>query len=269
MVRYFPIPSDTIPSLVHPSSPLPPNTPTSSVFSSLPAPGQPSTSQPIAPPTPQTSNPISPAPANIHSSGAPIAPTDTAPTSVQQQLPPTPITASSHPSVPIYMHHAISPNLLVRVLDLLDRHLAALEDVLSTLEARFVGASVLVVYEGDPSRLQESLDRWDAKPDRPIGAKVLHSPDMDEEEEDEDEDDDSESSDSDDDEEGNEMDGPAEDAKIKRRCPPVTVRMIDFAHTRLVEGDGPDQGVLKGMRTLRGMVQGRRREVAAAAAEQQ
>ena len=37
----------------------------------------------------------------------------------------------------------------------------------------------------------------------------------------------------------------------------MTLKMIDFAHTRLVEGEGPDEGVLKGVRTLRGLVQGR------------
>jgi 1D-myo-inositol-tetrakisphosphate 5-kinase/inositol-polyphosphate multikinase len=37
--------------------------------------------------------------------------------------------------------------------------------------------------------------------------------------------------------------------------------MIDFAHTGLAEGEGPDEGVLRGLGTLRGLVRARREEV--------
>lgn len=42
-----------------------------------------------------------------------------------------------------------------------------------------------------------------------------------------------------------------------------TVSIIDFAHTRVVPGEGPDQGVLTGMDTLIGLVDRRKQEVAA------
>lgn len=42
-----------------------------------------------------------------------------------------------------------------------------------------------------------------------------------------------------------------------------TTSLIDFAHTRVVPGEGPDQGVLMGMDTLIGLVTRRKEEVAA------
>ncbi|GFZ51541.1 hypothetical protein JCM24511_09308 [Saitozyma sp. JCM 24511] len=127
-----------------------------------------------------------------------------------------------------------------------------------TSAARFVGASVLVIYEGDPTRLEDALDRWDRGERRRgsdfasalDGASDLPSSSG------------SDSlSDSESDSESDDMDGVRSDARVKRRCPPLTVRMIDFAHTSLAEGEGPDEGVLRGLGTLRGLVRGRRGEV--------
>ena len=42
-----------------------------------------------------------------------------------------------------------------------------------------------------------------------------------------------------------------------------TISLIDFAHTRVVPGEGPDQGVLLGMDTLIKLVAQRKEEVAA------
>jgi len=42
---------------------------------------------------------------------------------------------------------------------------------------------------------------------------------------------------------------------------PFLVKMIDFAHTRLVPGEGPDEGVLLGCETTLKLLQGRRSEV--------
>ena len=154
------------------------------------------------------------------------------------------------------------------MLALVDHNLSELEVVLSRLEARFIGASILIVYEGEPARLESALDRWEAKRAREALIAAAAPPDRqddideDEDEDDYDEIDDEDSSTSSDDDED---DRAAADAWRARRCPPVTLKMIDFAHTRLVEGEGPDEGVLKGVRTLRSLVQGRaetvRREV--------
>jgi 1D-myo-inositol-tetrakisphosphate 5-kinase/inositol-polyphosphate multikinase len=155
-----------------------------------------------------------------------------------------------------YTSHAIPPRTLLRVLALVDHNLSELEAVLLRLEARFIGASVLIVYEGEPTRLESALDRWEAK--RAREALIAAAAPSEEDESDEDDyddiDEDENSSTSSDDDED---DGAAADARRARRCPPVTLKMIDFAHTRLVEGEGPDEGVLMGVRTLRALVQGR------------
>lgn len=54
---------------------------------------------------------------------------------------------------------------------------------------------------------------------------------------------------------------PASPTPRESRPPPFTLRLIDFAHTRLCEGEGPDQGVLKGLETVVRLVEGRIREV--------
>ncbi|RSH95496.1 hypothetical protein EHS25_000588 [Saitozyma podzolica] len=191
----------------------------------------------------------------------------------------------SHHHPHTYTAHSLPPRLLHRLLTLLDARLAVLESVLRTLEARFVGASVLVIYEGDPARLEDALDRWDRGEQRRESdfASALDGALGSDEEEDGDEafegeagfpdsdsGSDSESrsdlpsesgSDSRSDSDSDDMDGVKSDARVKRRCPPLTVRMIDFAHTSLAEGEGPDEGVLRGLGTLRGLVRGRMEEV--------
>ena len=174
---------------------------------------------------------------------------------------------------------------MVHLLDLVEAHLQELEIAVSGLEARFIGSSVLLVYEGDPARLQDALDRVEAKrtPFNPTGSIPAKRdfPDWDDgldnsdgsggsgrnwlgigDESDEEDEEDEESDDEDDDDDD---DGTKADERSARKCPPLTVKMIDFAHTRLVEGEGIDLGVLKGLRTLRGLVKGRREVVARAA----
>jgi 1D-myo-inositol-tetrakisphosphate 5-kinase/inositol-polyphosphate multikinase len=151
---------------------------------------------------------------------------------------------------------------MLRLLDILDEELSSLETTLQKFEARFVGASVLIVYEGDPDRLDLALDRHDALKARtaPHAARDFtregdESSDDDEEEEEEEDEESTTTSDDD------SMDGQRSDARKARRCPPIVVRMIDFAHTWLVQGEGPDVGVLKGLDTLRGLVGLRKEEV--------
>lgn len=109
--------------------------------------------------------------------------------------------------------------------------------MLETLEMRFVGASILLVYEGDQAKLQEAFDHVDTGKVRGDGAE----PDVaivDDDEDDEDE----------------RSEASEDQVEI---CPPITLRMIDFAHTWLVEGEGPDRGVLKGVETLEKLLEGR------------
>ena len=249
MVRFFPIPSDVLLSLAPPSSPT--------------------SSESISTPSITTGDvshlPLTPAePAHLDKLTSPYVPTH--PTSL---APPTPTSAG-----PLeYTSHAIPPELLSRLLGAIDERLGELENVVSTLEARFIGASVLIVYEGDPERLADALERYDATKQARVSAgtnagTVEAGPeDVDEDEDDEDEDllgdSDLDSSTSSDDDS---QDGTRADARRARRCPPFTLKMIDFAHTRLVQGEGVDEGVLLGLRTLRRLVKARREEVARAEA---
>lgn len=158
---------------------------------------------------------------------------------------------------PDYTGHALPPRLAARLLAELDGELGRLADVLTQVELRAVGASVLVVYEGDADRLAAAFERFDRRRVT-MAARSLNPADSDEDE------DASESSDSDDCDDGD-GDGASADARRARKCPPLVVRLIDFAHTWLEEGEGPDAGVLLGLHTLRGLVQRRRAEVEAVA----
>ena len=48
-----------------------------------------------------------------------------------------------------------------------------------------------------------------------------------------------------------------EDEDKKRVGPPYLVKLIDFAHTKIVPGIGPDEGVLKGVDTVLSLLDGR------------
>ncbi|KAK8870115.1 hypothetical protein IAR55_000685 [Kwoniella newhampshirensis] len=250
IARFFPLPSDRLLSLSNPLSPPP----TSSTINS----GALSHSLPTVAEIPTV-------PSSTDSSASTAPP-----------LPPTPITATHTFTTGPYTDHALSPELLLRILDLLIVEIDKLVVVLQHLEIRFVGGSVLVVYEGDPTRLASALERYDEK--RAIAAlkatsEAENGPDRQRSAFSDDGSnssgsDDGFDSDEDDDEGGVEdddddisLDGTREDERRARRCPPLRIKMIDFAHTWLAEGEGPDQGVLTGLSTLRRLVEGRRREV--------
>lgn len=109
------------------------------------------------------------------------------------------------------------------------KEIAQIREALSKLEFRMVGGSILVVYEAEWERADAAIKRHLAGP--PTAAA---------EEEDEDE----EESDDDDDEEN-------------APPPAFTVKLIDFAHTRIEPGIGTDQGVLLGLDTVLRLLDGR------------
>ena len=99
-----------------------------------------------------------------------------------------------------------------------------------------VGGSLLVIYEGSPECLRTALDDGSALSDGNLSLPaVAPRGDMAYEGRDE---------------EGNGKPGP-----------PFTVKLIDFAHTKLEKGLGPDQGVLFGLDTTIRILEGRIREV--------
>ncbi|KAH9965991.1 hypothetical protein BC827DRAFT_1125453 [Russula dissimulans] len=121
------------------------------------------------------------------------------------------------------MDVGLPSTLLMPILRFIRRSVQELRDVLSTIELRMVGCSLLIAYEGDWARAETGV-QW-------LATNMTH-----EEEEEEEEDSESE-------------DGGSE-------CP-CAVRLIDFAHTRFKPGQGPDRGVLKGLDTVLALLDGR------------
>lgn len=117
------------------------------------------------------------------------------------------------------------------------------------------GASVLIVTEGHEPSLVAALAREDAALDRMAAAEVEGSDDGEAEDADGTEDDDGESVESCD----------SEGQALPHTCRSLDMRLIDFAHTRMADpaqGEaGGDEGVLLGVRTLRGLVKAIQRRV--------
>lgn len=135
----------------------------------------------------------------------------------------------------------LSPHQLphrLPVLQALLTRLQALETLLESFEIRIRGGSLLIVVEGDHAALLSALEREDLQP-RSRGSKV-------EEEEG------SETSVETSDEEG---------VALPQTCLPWELRLIDFAHATSAEGEGADEGLLTGIRTVRELVEGLLEEV--------
>lgn len=88
-----------------------------------------------------------------------------------------------------------------------------------------VGGSILVIYEGDPARLAEAIDHTASTALKELG-------------------------------------GTSDSAEeVSKPIPVYSVKLIDFAHTILQEGLGPDEGVLLGVDTTISLLEGRINEV--------
>lgn len=218
--------------------------------------------------------------------------------------------------------HALS-RVISAALIALDRLISLFEK----LEIRMVGASILIVYEGDPQRLCEAWRLADAGEARSDGLEddELQGDDSDDESDSDEEDGEGEvmeievdadmpapdlqqligrlkqgklpaseeeriklglppasaiwsktkfnplavdlkegGAQSTDDDDMDDDERIASDDEEDRKPRPFSLRLIDFAHTRLAHGEGPDEGLLMGMRTLRRSLQGRREEIDAA-----
>lgn len=144
--------------------------------------------------------------------------------------------ASTYLSVPAATAGAtrgtgLPADVLLPVLEGLREDVAEIRTALSNVHVRMVGASLLIVYEADTERAREGVRLWLQGEGSSEG-----------------EDDDSD----DDDDEANGQTRPG---------PPYAVKIIDFAHTRLKPGQGPDEGVLKGLDTVLRLLDGRIEQV--------
>jgi inositol-polyphosphate multikinase len=118
-----------------------------------------------------------------------------------------------------------------------------IRDSMSSIELRMIAASLLIVYEGDWDRAETGV-QWLAEQPTSMSSgedggkeeEINEDTEVEEWEEDE------------------EFE---EDSSDEGSPSPCVVRLIDFGHTRLKPGEGPDMGVLKGLDTLMSLLDGR------------
>jgi 1D-myo-inositol-tetrakisphosphate 5-kinase/inositol-polyphosphate multikinase len=120
------------------------------------------------------------------------------------------------------------------------------------------GESILIAYEADWQRAEEALKAHEAR--KQADAIDQQSNDVGVTDADQEQDADGQAGDEededDDDEDGDEESTP-------RLGPAYAVKLIDFAHTRLKPGEGPDEGALVGLSTILKLLDGRIAQVEA------
>ena len=174
--------------------------------------------------------------------GKSIKPSDL-PDGIARFFPIAPADAPAPAAGPSSTGTGLPADVLLQVLEALREDVAEIREVLAEVHMRMVGGSLLVVYEADWERAR-------------AGLKWLEEMGDEDEDEGEDEDEDGE-------EEGDDNEAEGK----KRPSLPYAVKLIDFAHTKIVPGEGPDEGVLKGVDTVLSLLDGRIAQVKAAAAE--
>lgn len=167
-----------------------------------------------------------------------------------------PVSSASYPTTPNPIetsesdvsntHPGLPPIILHCVLTTLQADLEELKATISNIEMRMVGGSVLIVYEGDWERASKAHST-------PSGTAATE----------EDEDDEVEVEI---DENGQivleSIPDEAIEEEEEHQAPLCLLSLIDFAHTRLIDGAGPDEGVLKGLQTMIDLVRQRKDKIA-------
>lgn len=118
------------------------------------------------------------------------------------------------------------------LLEKLHREVSSIEYVLENEESRMYSASILMVYEGDPDAL-DSLVKYNEKDGKVMDIEAVEAEEPD-------------AIDAEDDEEDFDDD---EDEEPKQKI--YEVAMIDFAHAHWTPGQGSDENVLQGVRSIK------------------
>ncbi|KAF9528253.1 hypothetical protein CPB83DRAFT_854709 [Crepidotus variabilis] len=131
--------------------------------------------------------------------------------------------AVKDPANPPTSTSGLSRETLVPIVETIRDEIKEIRAAYGELEIRMVGGSLLILYEADWERAEEGVKKF-----------LADDGDGDHEEADEEED----------------ADSDTEPGKPPKVSPPIVVKLIDFAHTKLVPGEGQDKGVLLGMDTV-------------------
>ncbi|KAG8911532.1 hypothetical protein FRC01_005665 [Tulasnella sp. 417] len=161
--------------------------------------------------------------------------------------------------------------LLTAVIDGIIGEVQEIKEIFEKVEMRMVGGSLLIVWEGDEEALKASLSATEELPEGGLTGKhkaeaaaaapaaaerALKEVEVEvtgiakggaaEEE-------------------SAETSSSLSTSSSKKLSLGYAVKMIDFAHTRLAPGEGPDKGVVLGMETTLNLLKGRKAELAAMA----
>jgi len=151
---------------------------------------------------------------------------------------PPPPPAEETPAVPSHIPAdgtGLPAHTLLPILRGILHNVEEIREAVAEVEMRMVGGSLLVIYEADWERAAEGVRREE------------EGEDLEDEDEDEDEDD--------------------EEGAEKKVGPAYCVKLIDFAHTFILPGRGPDQSLLTGMDTTIRLLKGRIAETEASLEE--
>ncbi|GAA5987929.1 hypothetical protein JCM10908_007274 [Rhodotorula pacifica] len=185
--------------------------------------------------------------ASAANGASPVASTSALPISADPAVGGAPSSTSSAKSATPTASTPPSPaplplDLLLPVLRTLIRRLKQLIELWQTLEIRMRGGSLLIIVEGDPDALERAIIRSATG-----GGASSRSHD----------DKDGGAADDEDDEDGASVSTTDEEGNAKpETLLPLEMRVIDFAHTRAAEGEGPDEGVLLGLRAVLNLLEG-------------
>jgi 1D-myo-inositol-tetrakisphosphate 5-kinase/inositol-polyphosphate multikinase len=174
------------------------------------------------------------------------------PEAISRFFPSAPVSAPEGDDTPPAASQGIPHRLLLPVLIGIRDDIVALRNAFEQVHLRMVGASILIVYEADWERVEEGLKALEEM-ERERGESESEGRIEDEGDED--------ISGFNDNGNEDEDDGPDDDDSSDGPGPSFVVKLIDFAHTRIAPGQGPDQGVLLGLDTLIRLLDGRIEQV--------
>ncbi|KAK4051384.1 hypothetical protein OIV83_002868 [Microbotryomycetes sp. JL201] len=137
----------------------------------------------------------------------------------------------------------------IPVLKAIVKRLDEMVQLLDKLEIRVRGSSLLIVVEGDPETLKSTMERMtnDYMTSNDVTPQITSAQDQKNQRSEN-----NEVDDDDDDDEADSSDIEDEHGNVKPSALiPFDIKWIDFAHARLARGEGPDEGLILGVKTTR------------------